>query len=453
MVVRFTRRRMEPDSQGIGMDALLLLAAKVAASACIGMLIGLERTWAHKEAGVRSFAIATLLGTLSWLVSPTLAYVQVGIVLVVLILVNVYAMRNEQPLEITTSLALAAANVLGIVIGMGNFFLAFASALVVTALLAWKTELITFISKLTVAEIRSTILFGFITGVIYPLLPDRFIDPWQVLNPRSVWLTVVIVSGLSFVNYVLLRQFGTRGIRYSAILGGLVNSAATVALLGQEVRDDTSTVAEAPTNVVLSDLAMILRNCALVVIFSFPQGIRASMSTVIVLVPMMLAAGIVALFDLLGGRRSKQKPSHHLEQEAPQQLEQEAPQKRRLESPLELRSVLGFSMLFLSLTVISGLANRLFGTIGFLVIVVVGAVASAASSSVLVGQQLSRGHVAGSPAAIAMFLATLVGLFENVVIFWLVTRMPGPSLRLLLLTAPIVLAGIPVVVLVTIFGW
>ncbi|OLD83075.1 MAG: hypothetical protein AUG54_02195 [Ktedonobacter sp. 13_1_20CM_4_53_7] len=435
------------------MDALLLLAAKVAASACIGMLIGLERSWAHKEAGVRSFAIATLLGTLSWLVSPTLAYVQVGIVLVVLILVNVYAMRNEQPPEITTSLALAAANVLGIVIGMGNFFLAFTSALVVTALLAWKTELITFISKLTVAEIRSTILFGFIAGVIYPLLPNRFIDPWQVLNPRSVWLTVVIVSGLSFVNYVLLRQFGTRGIRYSAILGGLVNSAATVALLGQEVRDDATAVAEAPTNVVLSDLAMILRNCALVVIFSFPQGIRASMSTVIVLVPMMLAAGIVALFDILGGRRSKQKPSHHLEQEAPQQFEQEAPQKRRLESPLELRSVLGFSMLFLSLTVISGLANRLFGTIGFLVIVVVGAVASAASSSVLVGQQLSRGYVAGSPAAIAMFLATLVGLLENVVIFWIVTRMPGPSLRLLLLTAPIVLAGILVVVLVTIFGW
>ena len=435
------------------MDTLLLLAAKVAGSACIGMLIGLERTWAHKEAGVRSFAIATLLGTLSWLVTPTLAYVQVGIVLLVLILVNIYALWNERSVEITTSLALATANVLGIVIGMGNFFLAFASALMVTALLAWKTELVTFSSKLTVAEIRSTILFGFIAGVVYPLLPDRFIDPWNVLNPRSVWLTVVIVSGLSFVNYVLLRQFGTRGIRYSAILGGLVNSAATVALLGQEVRDDATAVAEAPTDVVLSDLAMILRNCALVVIFSFPQGIRASMSTVIVLVPMMLAAGIVALFDLLGGRRSKQKPSHHLEQEAPQQFEQEAPQKRRLESPLELRSVLGFSMLFLSLTVISGLANRLFGTIGFLVIVVVGAVASAASSSVLVGQQLSRGYVAGSPAAIAMFLATLVGLLENVVIFWIVTRMPGPSLRLLLLTAPIVLAGILVVVLVTIFGW
>ena len=104
------------------MDQPFLLALKVAASASMGILIGLERTWAHKEAGVRSFAIAALLGTLSWLVAPTLAYVQVGFVLVILLLVNVYGMWNERSLEITTSLALAAVNVLGIVIGIGNFF-------------------------------------------------------------------------------------------------------------------------------------------------------------------------------------------------------------------------------------------------------------------------------------------------------------------------------------------
>jgi uncharacterized membrane protein (DUF4010 family) len=435
------------------MDLPFLLALKVAASASMGILIGLERTWAHKEAGVRSFAIAALLGTLSWLVAPTLAYVQVGIVLVVLLLVNVYAMWNERSPEITTSLALAAVNVLGIVIGTGNFFLAFASALVIAALLAWKTELVTFSSKLTVAEIRGTLLLGFLTVVVYPLLPDRFIDPWNVLNPRSVWLSVMIVSGLSFVNYVLLRQFGARGIHYSAVLGGLVNSAATAALLGQEVQEDASTAARAPANVVLSDLAMILRNWALVVIFSFPQGLRASLSTVIVLVPMMLAAGMVALFAIWGSRRSRQKAAHHPEREAPQQLEQEAPQKRRLKSPLELRSVLGFGVLFLLLTVISGVANRLFGAIGFLVVVVAGALASAASSSVLVGQQLGRGQVAGSSAALAMFLATLVGLLENIGIFWFVTRKPGPSLRLLLLTAPIVLVGVVAVVIGTIFGW
>src|SRR5204863_365267 len=58
------------------MDTLLLLTAKVAASTGIGLLIGLEREWAHKEAGVRSFAITALIGTLAWLVSPILAYRQ-----------------------------------------------------------------------------------------------------------------------------------------------------------------------------------------------------------------------------------------------------------------------------------------------------------------------------------------------------------------------------------------
>lgn len=425
------------------MDASLLLAIKVAASACIGLLIGLERQWAHKEAGVRSFAIATLLGTLTWLVAPTLALAQFAVVLLVILLVNVYSLWKEQSLQITTSLALAAANVLGILVGVGNFFLAFTCAIIIAALLTWKTELVTLSSKLTVTEIRAALLLGFIAAVVYPLLPDHAIDPWNVLNPRSVWLTVIIVSGLSFVNYVLLRLFGERGIRYSMVLGGLVNSAAMAVLLAQEVKDDAGAAAEAPTNILLSDLAMILRNWALVVLFAFPQGLQAALPTVLVLVPMIVAAGAMAFFVILRSRKSKQEDS--------QQSEPQVPQKQLLQSPLELRSVFRFGVLFLTLTVVSGLATRLFGAIGFLVVVVVGALASAAASSVLVGQHLASGHVGSIPAAIAMFLATLVGLLLNVVIFWTVTRKPGLSARLLLFTVPIVLVGVVMVALVVAF--
>src|SRR5581483_315877 len=101
------------------MDTSVLLALKVAASTGIGLLIGLEREWAQKEAGVRSFTIAALLGTLSWQVAPILAFAQLSAILVIIILVNVYALRKEQDLQITTSLALAATNVLGIVVGTG----------------------------------------------------------------------------------------------------------------------------------------------------------------------------------------------------------------------------------------------------------------------------------------------------------------------------------------------
>lgn len=215
-------------------DAPLLLAEKITASVCLGLLIGLEREWAHKEAGVRSFALVSLLGTLSWLVSPTLAFVQVGIVVVIIIVANAYSLYKDEPLLITTSLALAVTNILGILVGMEQFFIAFACAIMVTALLSWKTEFVTFTSKLTVTEIRGTLLMGFITFVVYPLLPPGFIDPWHIVNPRSIWITVIVISALNFVNYILLRQLGMKGLRYSAILGGLVNSAATSVLLGEE---------------------------------------------------------------------------------------------------------------------------------------------------------------------------------------------------------------------------
>jgi uncharacterized membrane protein (DUF4010 family) len=417
------------------MDIPLLLAEKIAASAGIGLLIGLEREWAHKEAGARSFAIVTLLGTLAWLIAPAVAYVEIGVVITIIVLVNSYTISKGQPLEITTSLALAITNVLGILVGMGAFFLAFTSAIVVAALLSWKTELVGFSSKLTESEIRGTLLLAFVSAVIYPLLPDAYIDPWRLVNPHSIWLTVVIVSGLSFLNYILLRQFGARGIRYSAILGGLINSAAMSALLGNELKNDPDTAPLAPSNFLLSDLAMIVRDSILVALFSLPINLAGSWDVLIVLGTMVLVAALVAVLSIL---RAEKK-------------QQEAPQKPPLKSPLSLRSVLTFALLFLTLTVVSGAGQKFFGAIGFLAVVIIGALASAASSAVLVGghiQQLGPGL-----AAVAMYCATLVGLTENIVIFYTVTRNQTISLRLALYTFPIVLAGALMLALVLLLGF
>ncbi len=406
-------------------DTPLLLAEKITAAVSLGLLIGLEREWARKEAGVRSFAIASLLGMLSWLVSPTLALVQVGIIVILIIAANVYSLYKGEQLLITTSLALAVTNILGILVGMGEFFIAFACAIVVTALLSWKTEFETFISKLTVAEIRGALLMGFITFVVYPLLPPDYIDPWHIVNPRSIWVTVIIVSALNFINYILLRLLGTKGLRYSAILGGLVNSAATTILLGDEFRANPDYARVAPADFILADLAMIVRNGALVAIFSLVVEPQANFAVLLILGPMALVAAIISLIILMRTRQAPQPPT----------------QKSRLKSPLAIRSVLKFGLLFFSLTVISGLAQRLFGSLGFLIVVVVGSLASAASSAVLVGTQLRLHTLAPGPAAIAMYLATVVGLVENVVIFYIVTRQRAISLRLALFSLLIGLAG------------
>jgi uncharacterized membrane protein (DUF4010 family) len=465
------------------MDISVALALKIAASAGVGLLLGLEREWAHKEAGVRTFAIAALLGTLSWLLSPMLALVQFGMVVLVALLVNLYAFWKTEHLQITTSLALTATNILGMSIGAGNFFLSFAGAIAIAALLSWKTELITLSGKLTEREIRGALLLAFISFVVYPLLPDQPIDPWKIVNLRTVWLTVILVSALKFVNYVLLRVFGERGLRYSSLLGGLVNSAAMAFFLGEEERENKGTAAEAPENMLLAGAAMILRNWALVLLFSLPQGFQRSLPTVIVLVPMMLVAGTAAGLAIWRThsvarreeKRSRQQESPSSEQRFAEQksqsqaeehaaggenssdkeIEEQDGQKKRqaLKSPLGLGSVLAFTLIFLVLTVLSGAGRVLFGAPGFLVVIVVGALASAASSAVLLGEELARSMVASGPAAIAMFLATVAGLLENVVIFWFVTRKPASGWRILLLTLPVIASGIVMVVLLGILQW
>lgn len=474
------------------MDSITQFALKIAASAGIGLLIGLEREWAHKDAGVRTFALVALLGTCAWLVAPGLAFVQFSLVFLVIVLVNGYSAWKQHSLQITTSVALAVTNVLGIALGGGNFFFAFAGAVAVTALLSWKTELITLSGKLTEVEIRGALLLVFISVVVYPLLPSQPIDPWHILNLRTVWLTVILVSCLKFLNYILLRLFGESGMRYSALLGGLVNSAAIALFLGQESRSTARVEVDAPGDILLAGASMILRNWLLVLLFSLPLGFQRSLPTVIILVPMMLlAAASSGLAIWLTARTHPAQPGSQAastssnaepasgqpaeedeDQQEPARLEapaslfeedtlaahagtrpggrsaQRKQGKQVLKSPLALRAVCGFGLLFLTLTLVSGAAKLLFGSLGFLVVIVVGALASAASSAVLVGQELARNMVGCMPAAIAMFLATVVGLLENIVIFWLVARKPAVSLRCFLLTLPVIaVGGVMVIVL------
>jgi uncharacterized membrane protein YhiD involved in acid resistance len=54
------------------------VASKIALALGVGLLVGLEREWAHKEVGVRTFAISALLGTLAFLVEPGLVFVAMG---------------------------------------------------------------------------------------------------------------------------------------------------------------------------------------------------------------------------------------------------------------------------------------------------------------------------------------------------------------------------------------
>jgi uncharacterized membrane protein (DUF4010 family) len=214
------------------------IAAKLLVSLGIGLLVGFEREWSRKDLGVRTFALVSLLGMLTTLESQSFSWIGMAAVIVLVTLMNLGNLLLHRNLEMTTSVALIVTFALGVLVGEDHVFTPTASAIVMTLLLALKPQLTRFAGGVTAEEVRGAVLLGLIGFVIYPVLPNRPVDPWNLFNPREAWLTVILIAGIGFVNYVLLRVYSTRGLYYTAVFGGLVNSTAAVAELATSVREE-----------------------------------------------------------------------------------------------------------------------------------------------------------------------------------------------------------------------
>jgi uncharacterized membrane protein (DUF4010 family) len=320
------------------------VAIKMAVAIGIGMLVGMERKWSNKEAGIRTFAIVALLGMLSAMIGQDFIIVSMIGVFLLIVLMNGRSIWVEKSLEITTSAALIVNYILGVMVGLGHIFTPVAGAIVMTMLLAWKTELNRFAGGLQPAEIRSAILLGLIGFVIYPILPDRYIDPWDLFNPSDAWLSVIAISGIGFVNYVLLRMFSTRGFYLSAIFGGLVNSTATAAEIAGRVQA-AGLASRITTLVLLTNIAMFARNLLLVVMFS-PDSLA---STILPLLGMSLVS---ALWIWRDNSRELGESNKTITLE--------------LDSPISIKKVLWFGLLFLLIAIGGTLLTKVFGSYGML---------------------------------------------------------------------------------------
>ena len=241
---------------------------RVGLAAGIGVFVGLEREHSGK-AGARTFAFAAILGCLGGLMGEAFALLSLALVGVLVGFMNWRQMVLHQSLALTTSAALLIVAFAGVLCGQGHTFTPITATVATAGLLAWKQPLTGFATGLTKAELRSAILLVLLSGVIYPALPDRAVDPWALVEPRSTWATVVLIAALGFVNYVLWKIYGSRGAAITAFLGGLVNSTAAVAELAGRVRQTSGRFAEtAYRGVLLATGAMLLRNAVLLAFLS-----------------------------------------------------------------------------------------------------------------------------------------------------------------------------------------
>ena len=393
------------------------IAIKAAVALALGLLVGFEREWSNKDIGVRTFAMTALLGLLATLLGPPLLFFSGAAILILIVFANLRGLQTARKLEATTSTALAIVFLLGVLVGQGHLFTSVTCAIIVGMLLALKPQLRAFAGGLTQQEVRSALLLGLLGFVIWPLLPDRFVDPWQLIQPREDWITVVVIACLGFLNYLLLRVYGSKGIYLTAVLGGLVNSTATAAELASTLAGSDLVGLTVPV-VLLTSVSMFFRNLIILAIFAHGAVRTAALP--------LIAMTLVAAFWVYRDRRRAADVDQNVTID--------------LGSPVSLRKVASFAILFLVLQIVATLGQRWIGNAGFQIVSVLGGLFSSASTTAAAANMAMHGHVSASQAGVAVVLTSISSASINLPLVQRQAKL-RPQMRELLLSSVLQVAA------------
>nr|HPO05964.1 DUF4010 domain-containing protein [Candidatus Gracilibacteria bacterium] len=213
----------------------------------LGTLIGIERSFSGKDGndpnGLRTYILLALLGYISaWFnhnndssISIIIFSLIGGFMLIKYFLEN--SQNNCKYLGFTSEFSAIITYGLGLM-SFYNTKLASIITVIVIMILFLKDKFRDFSKKISQIELMSIIKFVIMAFVIYPVLPTQAIDPWGVIIPTEVWLMVILISGISFIGYVLTKIIGEeKGIIISGLLGGLVSSTATTSSLSTQSQE------------------------------------------------------------------------------------------------------------------------------------------------------------------------------------------------------------------------
>lgn len=384
-------------------SALPPTTVKIMLAVLLGLFVGLEREWSNKPAGVRTFALTAILGVvfsildLIWLIGGGVLFI---ITLAILLgYSGVHGVKTDEGVDslqdesyglaLTTSVSLLVTYSIGILIGYGYFSEAIMIAVISSALLALKKELHSFAWDLTKDELQSAIEFSIIAFVIYPLLPTEPIDPWGVVDLQLVWLLVIAVSTIGFINYILARKYQGQSFLLTGFLGGLVNSTAVIISVSQRVKDQPQLQPLIIGSILLANSAMALRNAVIVLLFH-PTALKS-------VLPLFAITLVGVGFTYRVATRENE------------------PLESDLSSPFSAKNALTFGGLFLIVLIVSGIAEQVFGNVGFLVTAFLSGFVSSGTTTTTAITLFSTESIPFSTLTYGVLVGTIASILVKVV--------------------------------------
>ncbi len=383
--------------------ALTRSVAHIAIAMALGMFLGLEREWSQKPAGIRTFALVSVLGSILTLIDLSMCTQTIcvpvstglgGLLVVVLAAVLVVSgLRDrDESLHLTTAVSLFVAYGVGILVALDQILAATVAAVTSSLLLVLKRELHGFAWGLSRTELRSAAEFAILAFVIYPILPSEPVTITELeiaVEPRVVWSMVVFVAGIGIVNYMVARTYGPRAMAITGFFGGLASSTAVVGSMLNHVGDDAESASYATGAVLLAIAAMALRNLILAAAFTEPG----------VLLTLAAPLGVIVVGGVAFGIR-------HSESTGQVELE--------LESPFSLKYALAFGAMFAFVTVAGTITQDLAGSAGLLTTTFASGFVSSAGATTSVVVLFRSGTIDPAVLTLGVLLATAASVLVKV---------------------------------------
>lgn len=287
----------------------------MALATAIGLLIGFERGWQLRDeaagqrvAGVRTFAMLGLLGGLAALAATGplrwIALLTLGGAAAALLIGHAFDMRQDRTVSATGAIAALATMLLGSLAAAGHHALASAAAAALVALLSARKQLHTLLRQSSEADVKALVRLALVVFLVLPLLPDAALGPYGSLNPRRLWVVVVVIGTISFAGYILTRWLGGRwGGLVAASVGALVSSTAVTLAFAHELRREGGIASQA--GIAIASAVMLARAAILVMLLA-PS---VAWDTILLIGPALLLAIVAALGMAWAAIAAKRSPA------------------------------------------------------------------------------------------------------------------------------------------------
>lgn len=336
-------------------DILLKILVSSVLGAFLGIrreMMALESTKGQSFMGFRTMIIIALMGTIGTFFSD-IPYLPALLFLSLMVLVGIAYYNgavNFKRFGITSECSAFVMFWIGVFVGMGEFVLSIILTIILAYLNAFKDQLQAFVKTLNVEEWKGAFQLLLLSGIVLPMLPTKAVDPWGLIIPSKVWLIVMLISGLGFVGYFLVKYFGAKGgVPLTAFLGAIVSSVAvTTSIASQSKKNNINNIFACGILIALG--TMQFRVVGELLLLAPSELIKA-----MILIPVVM--GFVSL--LLAGYylwRDNKDPE--------QRSWFSSSIKQDLSSPFELKPALVFGLIYMLVLLAVALGEKYLGAHG-----------------------------------------------------------------------------------------